>query len=89
MHTKINADKREILPVQLFGEEFSPVLKSYVVAVSGDDRDRGSLSGRSLCTAKNKVSITNKLIDKDHNSSSLLSAAESILISLNHVPLHL
>jgi len=42
------------LPVQLCHEEFSPVLKNYVAAALSDDKDLGSLSGRSLCTAKIK-----------------------------------
>jgi len=49
-HTEVNSGEREVLPVQLVGKESSPVLKSCAAAVSSDDRDHGSLTGKSLCT---------------------------------------
>jgi len=57
------------LPVQLCHEEFSPVLKNYVAAALSDDKDLGSLSGRSLCTAKIKKKL--KFIDKNNSRSFL------------------
>jgi len=51
-YKNITLKKSDILPVQLSGVEFSPVLKNCAVVVSSDDKGHGSLNGRSPCTAK-------------------------------------
>jgi len=65
--------KSEALPVQLSGEEFSPVLKNYVAVASSDGKDHVSSSGRSPCTAKINITSLKHATKLVHNINENLS----------------